>query len=387
MTLDLKQYFLLDPEVIFLNHGSFGACSRPVFKVYQEWQRKLEQQPVLFLGRQLPEYQRQARQILCQYLHTNCEDLVFVPNATYGVNIIAHSLPLKPGDEILTTDQEYGACNYAWELVCAKTGAKYIQQPIPLPLASPEEVAEQFWQAVTPRTKVIYLSHITSPTAQRLPVEMICRRARQAGILTLIDGAHAPGQIPLDLPAIGADFYTGNCHKWLLSPKGAGFLYAKKEVQHLVEPLVVSWGYHATPETTSGSRYVDYLQWTGTKDPAAELSVPAALQFMEDHNWGAVRQECKQLLTHALEQINALTGLPLLYTSDTFTQMAVVLLPPLTNAALLKERLYNEYKIEIPLTQWQEHQLLRISIQGYNSERDIVALLRALKILLPQLAL
>ncbi|MCB8923129.1 MAG: aminotransferase class V-fold PLP-dependent enzyme [Ardenticatenaceae bacterium] len=211
---DLKPLFLLDPDVHFLNHGSFGAAPRPVMAAYQAWQMRLERQPVHFLVNELPGLLHAAREALGHYLHAPADDLVYVPNATYGVNVVARSLALQPGDEILTSDHEYGACDNAWALVCRKTGAVYRRQPIPLPAAPPQEMAAQFWQGVTPRTKVIFLSHITSPTALTLPVAEICARARQAGILTLVDGAHAPGQLALDLPALGADFYTGNCHKW-----------------------------------------------------------------------------------------------------------------------------------------------------------------------------
>ena len=216
----MKSSFLLDPAIHFLNHGSFGACPLPVFEVYQSWQRRLENQPVFFLGRELAALQQEARQTLGVYLNAAAADLVFIPNATHGVNIIARSLigrpgsPLQPGDEVLTSDHEYGACDKTWQFLCQDSGVKYIRQPIPLPIETPETFIEQLWQGVTPRTRLIYLSHITSPTAQRFPIELVCQRARQQGILTLIDGAHAPGQIPLDLPAIGADFYTGNCHKW-----------------------------------------------------------------------------------------------------------------------------------------------------------------------------
>ena len=382
---NLKRHFLLDPTVTFLNHGSFGATPKPVFAAYQGWQRRLERQPVLFLGREIDGLLRQSRQVLGEYLDAAADDLVYIPNATHGVNIIARSLALQPGDEILTTDHEYGACDYTWEFVCKKTGAAYIHQSIPLPVRSEDEIIEQFWQGVTPRTRVIYLSHITSPTALRLPVERICQRARRAGILTLVDGAHAPGQISLNMAAIGADFYTGNCHKWLLSPKGAAFLYARREVQPLVEPLIVSWGYHATAETTSGSQFIDYLQWTGTKDPAAALAVPTAIQFMRDHNWDEVRRECHALLRRAIERICALTGMPPLYPldSDFYSQMAIAPLPLSADLTSLKSRLYDEYQVEVPLIQWQDRKFVRISIQGYNTPSDVDALLEALGELLP----
>jgi len=381
----LKQSFLLDPNVVFLNHGSYGATPKPVFEAYQNWQYRLERQPVLFLGREFNQLIHEARLALGQYLNADADDLAYIPNATHGVNIIAHSLQLQPGDEILTSDHEYGACDYTWEYVSNKTETKYIHQPIPLPVRSEEDIVEQFWKGVTPRTKVIYLSHITSSTALRLPVGEICRRARQAGILTIIDAAHSPGQIPADLQALGADFLFGNCHKWMLAPKGAAFLYVRRDVQNLVEPLVVSWGYQPTPEFTSGSRYLDLLQWTGTRDPAAALAVPSAIQFMREQNWENVRLKCHGLLRQAIERICDLTGMAPLYPldSDLYSQMAIVPLPA-CNAVALKSRLYDEYRIEVPVTQWLDRQFLRISIQGYNDPADVEALLQALAVLLPQ---
>jgi isopenicillin-N epimerase len=384
---NLKQNFLLDPSIVFLNHGSFGATPKPVFEAYQNWQLRLERQPVLFLGRELDGLLKDSRQVLGEYLTANVDDLIYIPNATHGVNIIAHSLQLKSGEEILTTNHEYGACNYTWDFICGKTGANYIHQPIALPVHSEEEIVDQYWLGVTSRTKVIFLSHITSPTALRLPVEKICRRAKEAGILTVIDAAHSPGQIPVDLQALDADIVFGNCHKWMLNVKGSAFLYVRRELQHLIDPLVVSWGYNPTPETTTGSRFIDLLQWTGTKDPTAALTVPAAIRFMQANNWDDVRKECHILLRQAIERICELTELPPLYPlhSDFYGQMGIAPLP-LTNLAMLKNRLYDEHKIEVPLIQWQDKQFVRISVQGYNNQEDIDMLIKALQILLPQVA-
>jgi len=381
----LKEYFLLDPSVVFLNHGSFGATPKPVFEAYQDWQLRLERQPVLFLGRELNELLLQSRSVLGEYLNAEPADLVYIPNATHGVNIIAHSLQLNPGDEILTTDHEYGACDYTWEFICEKTGAKYLHQPIPLPVHSEEEIVEQVWKGVTPQTKAIYLSHITSPTALRLPVEEICSRARQAGILTIVDAAHSPGQIPVDLQKLNADMVFGNAHKWLLNVKGSAFLYVRRELQPLIEPLIVSWGYHPTPEIATGSRFIDLLQWTGTKDPTAALTIPNAIQFMKDHDWDSVRCECHRLLRQTIERICDLTQLPPLYPldSDFYGQMGIAQLPS-SNLPLLKYRLYNEYKVEVPLTEWGNRQFIRVSIQGYNTQEDVDMLVHALEVLLPQ---
>ncbi|HLO34254.1 MAG TPA: aminotransferase class V-fold PLP-dependent enzyme, partial [Anaerolineales bacterium] len=322
------------------------------------------------------------------YLNAAVDELVYIPNATHGVNIVAHSLQLQPGDEILTSDHEYGACDYTWDFICGKMSAHYLHQSISLPVASEAEVVEEFWRGVSSRTKAIYLSHISSSTALRLPVEKICQRARQAGILSIVDAAHSPGQIPVDLQLLNADIIFGNCHKWMLSPKGAGFLYVRRALQNLIDPLVVSWGYHPTPESATGSRFIDILQWTGTKDPTAALTVPDAIQFMKDHDWDNVRGQCHALLRSAIEQICDLTGMPPLYPLDSgfYSQMGIAPLPH-SDLLLLKSRLYDEYKIEVPLTEWQDKQFVRISVQGYNTREDIDTLLAALEVLLPEVAL
>ena len=212
---NLRRQFLFDPNIVFLNHGSFGATPKPVFKEYQRWQRELESKPVEFLDRRFAERMAASRAVLAEYLGAQRDDLVYVTNATVGVNIVARSLDLNPGDEVLTTDHEYGACDRAWGFLAGKRGYSYVKRAIPFPIATPENFIEQLWQGVTSRTKVIFLSHITSPTAIIFPIEDICRRAREQGILTVIDGAHVPGQIHLNLEELGADFYTGNLHKWL----------------------------------------------------------------------------------------------------------------------------------------------------------------------------
>ncbi|MBV6397387.1 MAG: Isopenicillin N epimerase [Anaerolineales bacterium] len=387
MTNPLRNEFLLDPAVHFLNHGSFGATPRAVFEKYQQWQKRLELQPVLFLDREIDSLLKESRAALGKFIHADAEDLVYIPNATHGVNIVAHSFPLQPGDEVLASDHEYGACNYAWEYLCERAGAKYIRQPISLPVKTNEEIVEAFWQGVTPRTKIIFISHITSVTALRLPVEKICKRARAAGILTVIDAAHSPGQIPLDLAALNADIVFGNCHKWMMAPKGAGFLHVRRELQARIEPFVVSWGARATAETTTGSRFIDILQWTGTHDPASALTVPAAIRFMLDHDWDSVRQSCHALLRETLQRICALTDLPPAYPldSDFYAQMGIAPLPRV-DAARLKQMLYDQFNIEVPITLWRDRFFVRVSIQGYNTRADADALVNGLHELLPRLA-
>lgn len=383
---------MLDPEIVFLNHGSYGACPRPVFEEYQRWQSELERQPVEFLGRRSDALLDQARQHLADELGASADDLVFVPNATSGLNIVARSLPLAAGDEVLTTDLEYGALDRTWEHVCERVGARYVKQPVPLPVADPAATADAIWDGVGPRTKVLFLSHITSGTALTLPVADLCRRAREAGILSVIDGAHAPGQLALDLVEIGADVYAGNCHKWLCAPKGSAFLHVRPEQQGWVESLIVSWGWVEGSEThRAGRGFVSRNQWQGTRDLAAFLAVPAAIAFQAEHDWSSVRARCHGLAVAARSRLAELTGLDPLSPAPAatpgeyswFAQMVAAPLPPL-DRALLQRRLYDEYRVEAPITRHREQPLIRLSFQGYNTDQDLAAALAALETLLPE---
>ncbi len=326
---------------------------------------------------------RAARGPLAQYVNCDADDLVYVPNATVGLNTVARSLKLKPEDEILSTAHEYGALDRTWTFIAERTGAIYKRQTISVPLSTKDEFVENFWSGVTSRTRVIFLSHITSPTALILPVQEICHRARGAGIITIIDGAHAVGQIPLDLPALDADFYSSNAHKWMMSAKGSAFLFARREVQVLLEPLVVSWGWR--PEKPGHSKFVQEQEWQGTRDIAAFLSVPAAIQFMRENNWEQVRTACHELARYARHAISELTGLePMSPDSPEWFSQMVSLPLPSCNPELLKQRLYDEYRIEVPILTWNNRHLIRVSIQGYNTREDVDTLVVALKELLPQ---
>ncbi len=377
----LRAEFLLDPGVVFLNHGSFGACPRPVFEAYQAWQREMERQPVEFLGRRFGALMAEARGRLAGYLGVRAGDLVYVPNATTGVNIVARSLArhLAPGDEVVTTDHEYGACDRAWRSVCHHRDAVYRRVSIPLPVTTHDDVVERLWSAVGPRTRLLYISHITSPTALTFPVEALCARARQAGILSLVDGAHAPGQLPLDLAAVGADFYTGNCHKWLCAPKGAGFLYARPEVRNMIMPLVISWGSESMLAT--GDRFLDELEFSGTHDYSPALAVPDAIDFQAARDWPAVRERCHALARAARERLIALPGIRPIHPDDPawYQQMVAVELPEGADPWVIKDRLYDEHRVEIPTVVWNDRPLLRVSVQGYNTPEDIDALVAAVR--------
>lgn len=375
----MRRFYLLDPDVHFLNHGSYGATPRPVFADYHAWQLRMERQPVQFFGRDLAGLFQEARAALAAYLNTQPQNLVYVPNATFGVNIIARSLNLQPGDEILTCDHEYGACLNAWEFSAGQRGATVVRRPLELPIQDAEQLVEAFWHGVTPQTRVIFLSHITSPTALILPIEEIGRRARAAGILTVVDGAHAPGQIPLDLTELPIDFYLGNGHKWLSSPKGAAFLHAQPQVQDLVEPLVVGWGWGPQKGLDLGSPFLDRLQFLGTNDLSAYLAVPAAIRFQEEHDWPQQRIRCHALLRGAIHEIAERSGLPLLYPDDSwYVQMAVAPLPDIEAPRDFARHLVETYRVEVPISHWQGRTQMRISVQAYNTQEDLDALLHAL---------
>jgi isopenicillin-N epimerase len=343
----------------------------------------MERQPVAFMRDRLPGELLKAREALGIYLNASADDLVFVDNATWGINVVARSYPFESDDEVLTTTHEYGACDMTWEWMARKTGATIVRQPMPLPVTTHDEFVERFWAAVTPRTKVIFLSHITSPTALIFPVREICRRAREAGILSVIDGAHAPGQLEIDLQVIGADIYSGNLHKWLCTPKGSGFLYVRPEHQPWMESLVVSWGWGQSGQIDPDSTFVERNEWQGTRDHAAFLAVPAAIAFQQENNWPAVRDSCHELLRNARTRIADLTGLPPVCPDDRawFYQLASCPVQP-DDVDVLKTRLLDEFKIEIPIVSWQGHTFARVSIQGYNTHSDVDALVEALAVLL-----
>jgi isopenicillin-N epimerase len=367
---ELRREFLLEPEVAFLNHGSFGACPRPVFERYQAWQRKLEHEPVDFLARRLRNLLDGARITLADYVACSSDDLAFVPNATTGVNLAARSLDLRADDEVLATDLEYGACDLAWEWVCRRREARYVRVPIPLPLRGPREFVEALFAAAGERTRVVFVSHVTSSTGLVLPVDEIVARARTLGIVTVVDGAHAPAHVQLDVAALGADFYAGNAHKWLCAPKGAGFLHVRPEHQERVDAAIVSWGYD--DPANSFSRRIEVQ---GTRDPAAWLTVPDAIRFQAERDWDDVRARCRDLTREARRELCDLLGTGPLAPDSMIAQMAAVRLP--RPAPDLSDRLFARHRVEIPVEK-KNGDLLRLSVAGYTTREEIDRLLAAL---------
>ena len=379
--MDFRDMFLIRPDLVYLNHGAQGACPRPVFEAYQARQVELERDPAGF-GARYAELMGEAREALGGLIGAGADDLVYVTNVTTAINIVARSLELGPGDEVLGTDHEYGAMDRTWRFICDRTGARYIRQPIPVPATSADETVAAIWAGVTDRTRVLYFSHITSPTAMILPAAGLVRRAREAGIITVIDGAHAAGQVPLDLAGLGVDFYGGNCHKWMMAPKGSGFLYARPGVQDMLDPLVVSWGWGR--EEPRVSKFVDEHQDCGTRDPAAFLSVPVAIRFMAEHSWPAVQRECHEVVRYGRGRLTSLTGLhPLTPDSpEWYGQMAALPLPD-CDPGDLSRKLRERFAVVVPVFEWNGRRLLRLSIQAYNSRADVDVLVDGLEALLP----
>ena len=373
-----SEHFLLNPDITFLNFGSFGACPKPVFDEYQRFQLEMERDPVQFITVKGHAYIRESREALAGYIHCDANDLVYTPNPTFAINIIAKNLSLEPGDEVLSTDLEYGAMDRTWNYFCEKNGARFVRQAITLPLQSKERFLEDFWKGWSPKTKAVFISQITSTTGLIFPVAEICAEAKKRGLLTIVDGAHVPGHIPLDLSQLQADFYTGACHKWMLTPKGSSFLYAKKELQPLLEPLVISWGYES--DFPSDSQFLDYHQFNGTRDFSAYLTIPKAIAFMEEHHWWKVAAECRQLVqTNVQCFCDLLETQPLApVTDEFFGQMASI--PVKTdNPAALKAKLFNDYKIEIPVMPHGNAVYLRYSVNAFNSQEDLDKLYAAVK--------
>ena len=366
---ELRREFLFDPEIAFLNHGSFGACPRPVFERYQEWQRELEREPVDFLDRRLRGLLDNARAALAGYVGCSPQDLAFVQNATTGVNLAARSLDLRPGDEVLATDLEYGACDLAWEWVCRRAGARYVRAPIPLPLRDAGDVAEALFASASGRTRAAFVSHVTSATGIVLPVEEIVGRGRALGLATIVDGAHAPAQVPVDLETLGADFYAATAHKWLCAPKGAGFLHVRPEHQDRIDAAIVSWGYG------EGKTFAERIEKQGTRDPAAWLTVPDAIAFQAERDWDDVRDRCRRLTREARRELCDLLGTEPLTPDSLIAQMAAVRLPQ--PAADLSERLFTRHRVEIPVTR-DGSDLLRLSVAAYTTRDEVDRLLAAL---------
>jgi len=373
----MKDQYLLKKNIIFLNHGSFGACPKSVFNNYQNWQRIIETQPVQYFSSDIYNYLKKSRIDLSNFISCDSNDLIFVPNPTTAINSIIRSLQIENNYDVLTTNHEYGAMIRAWEWFSKVKGYSLIQKRLEVPFTTKSNFIEDFWSRVTKRTKIIFMSHITSPTGIIFPVEEICHRAKNEGIMIILDGAHVPGHIDLNISGLDPDIYIGACHKWLSAPKGSSFMYVKKEVQNLIDPLIISWGKDVDP---SESSFIYENQYQGTRDFSSYLSVSSAINFQKKNKWNIVERKCRDLTKKTLISLQEILKTNLLspVNDNWLGQMASIQLP-IDDSSKIKNILLNNFNIEIPIFQWENKNMLRFSFNAYNDENDSIALIDAIK--------
>jgi isopenicillin-N epimerase len=388
----MKEHWLLDPAITFLNHGSFGAAPKAVLARQNELREQLEREPVRFMVRELEPLLDDARRTLAEFVGADPAAIAFVPNATAGVNAVLRSLDLDRHDELLVTSHEYNASRNALEYVAGLAGAKVVAISVPFPIHSADEIVEGILAAVTDRTRLLLIDHITSQTGLIFPIARLIGELNKRGIDTLVDGAHAPGMLPLNLDALGAAYYTGNLHKWVCAPKGAAFLYVRENRRLGIRPVVISHGANAT--RTDRSRFHLEFDWPGTCDPTACLSVPAALQFMASlagGGWPEVMRRNHDLALRARDLLCQRLGIEAPAPDGMLGSMAAVPLPdgkpyvPTLYGDPLQDALFYEHNIEVPLHPWpyQPKRVLRVSAQLYNEIGDYEKLAGALDDLLP----
>ena len=385
----MRELWPLERGVIFLNHGSFGACPAEVLRQQAALRDEMEAEPVRFLSRELDDRLAGARQALAAFVGADADDLAFVANATGGVNAVLRSLRFSPGDELLTTDHAYNACRNALDFAASRAGARVLVAMIPFPLAAPEEVVEAVLAHVTPRTRLALLDHITSPTGLVLPIERLVAALAGRGVEVLVDGAHAPGMVPLDLGVLGAAYYSGNCHKWLCAPKGSAFLWVRRDRQPDIRPLTISHGASAT--RPGRSRFRLEFDWTGTDDPTAWLTVPRAIEYLGSllpGGWPELMARNRALALEARRLLCAAVGSAPPCPEEMVGALASIILPdgPTTEIGWrrpdpLQRRLYDGWGIEVPVMSWPAapRRLMRISAQLYNGPADFERLAGALR--------
>lgn len=373
-------HWKIRPDTIYLNHGSFGPPPVVVQQARREWQLKLDEQPMDFFVRQLEPTWFAVRERLAKFVGTAAANLIFVDNATVGMNIVADSFPLAAGDEVLLTNHEYGAVERIWDRACNLAAAQRKTVELPLPFTTVGNTVDRLFNAVTPRTKLIVISHITSPTAVTLPVKAVCDAARERGIATCIDGPHALVQEDVALDELGCDFYTASCHKWLSAPFGTGLLYAAPQHQERIRPPYLSWGRLPPTELKN---WGDEFLWSGTRDYAAIFAIPAAIDFIEGIGLEKFRHHAHGLARYARQQLVELTGREPIIPDDPtwYCSMAHVPLPPGPRQPL-QEQLWQQFHIEVPIVEWNGGRYVRVSCHLYNESAQIDELVRGLRALL-----
>jgi isopenicillin-N epimerase len=376
----MREHWTLDPDIDFLNHGSYGACPRAVQEASRGFQLALEREPVRFFEQLVESRLDAARAVVAPFVGANPEDLAFVANSTAGVNAVLGSLAFQPGDALLTTDHTYGACKNALDFVAERSGARTLVAEIPLPLRDPGEVVERIASAITPRVKLALIDHVTSQSGLVFPIEAIVRVLRERGIETLVDGAHAPGMLALDVERIGAGYYVGNFHKWVCAPKGAAMLWVRRDLQPGIHPPVIS---HGLRSTRARSRFLEEFDWTGTDDPSAWLSVPTAIRFIAGllpGGWPEVQARNRALALQARRILQDALGVGPLAPESMLGSLAAVQLPD-GECERLHARLYEKHRVQVPIFPWPRppERLVRVSAHLYNGVDQYARLAGALK--------
>lgn len=373
---------LLDTTMINLNTGSFGPLPRCVFEKATALRKRLAEEPMAFLVRESPPLLWQAREALAHLLGTDPQQLIFQSNVSEAINTVASSLPLPTQGEILLTDHEYGAMHWCWERAAQRQGLTLRTFPLPVMADNPEEIVSAFANAMSPRTRMLFFSHVLSPTGLVLPAERICQIARARGIITVIDGAHAPAMIPLDLKQIDADFYAGNCHKWLLGPTGSGFLQVRPGNENLLRPLQVSWGFRVPRgkgqerNAFGATHWIYQFEFAGTRDPCPWLAIPTAIAFQEGLSWSAIRVRNEMLFQKSRKLLGEKVGLRF-WTPDhpeLHGFLSTFLLPEEVDPDLLKTLLWQKYRIEVPTIPKPYGNLLRVSTHFYDTVEELECL-------------
>jgi isopenicillin-N epimerase len=389
VTIDWARHWHIDFTITFLNHGSFGAVPVRVIKHQRDLQDQMEREPVRFFSRELPALLDRARGDAAHFVGANPKNFVFVPNATTGVNTVLRSLDFKPGDELLTTDHAYNACKNALDFVAQKSGARVVIARLPFPLSDPQEIVDAIVSYVTERTRIALLDHVTSATALILPMERIVAELEARGVETLVDGAHTPGMIPLDVEALGATYYTGNFHKWTCAPKGAAFLHVRDDRLETIRPLTISHG--ANVQQPGRSRFHSEFDWTGTQDFSPYLCVPEAIRFMRSimpGGWPAIMERNRNLAIEARRMLIDRLGLEAPCPESMLGSMASLPYPdaPIAQPSPpvfpdpLQHMLFDDHGIEVLVSPWPApaKRLLRISAQLYNTIDEYEQLVTAL---------
>ncbi|MBF2063441.1 MAG: aminotransferase class V-fold PLP-dependent enzyme [Calothrix sp. C42_A2020_038] len=382
----IKRHWLLDRNVTFLNHASFGACPRPVLEVQTRLRSQLENEPLRFFGREWEPLLDNSRKKLAEFVGADAEDLVFLPNATTGVNAVLRSLKFSPDDELLTTNHEYNACCNALMFVASRVNARVVVADVPFPIESPEQVIQAVLAKVSSRTRLVLLDHVTSQTGLIFPIQQLVKKLQSLNIDVLVDGAHAPGMLPLNLQVIGADYYTGNCHKWLCAPKGAAFLFVKRDKQSRIRPLTISHGANST--FTHKSRFQLEFDWMGTDDPTAYICVGEAIQFMDSllpGGWNELMQRNHDLVLQARQIVCETLDMMPPCPENMIGSMATLLAPASLSANYtyisLHDELFDKYGIEVQVVPWHQQPklLIRISAQIYNTLDQYYRLAKAIQ--------